>query len=117
MGVLEQRSHMQFSLLSVDESLLYVGPYAIRTGDWTLQSDKERDWSFPVESREDGSWVGWRDSDSTLLWNGVDGSLLSELATGFDKNALPEWIATPWMDRYISTDMGNGTLTAFTLPE
>lgn len=115
--VLEQRSHMQFSELSKDESLLYVGPFAVETQGWTLQNDQERDWSFPVESREDGSWVGWRQSDSLLFQVGADGTVLSEQATGFDKMALPEWIATPWMSRYIATDMGSGTLTAFTLPE
>ena len=116
-AVLEKRSHMQFSELSQDQQLLYVGPYAVETQGWTLQNDKERDWSFPVDSREDGSWVGWRQNDSVLLQFGEDGTLLSELSTGLNGMALPEWIATPWMGRYIATDMGSGSLTAFTLSE
>ena len=116
-GALQKRSHMQFSSLSQDQSLLYIGPYAVSTDTWLATPALDRDWSFPVHQDAQGDWVGWRESDTSLVRFSAAGEELATVPTEFGSTALPEWIHTPWLNRYIATDMGQGTLNAFSFTE
>lgn len=116
-GAFDARLRLQLSALSTDQSLLYIGPHAVSTSTWLAAPTMDRDWSFAVQQDGEGDWIGWRESDGTLVRYDAEGVELETVSTGFGPRAQPEWIATPWGGRYIATDMGQGSLNAFSFPE
>ena len=117
LGALNGPVRLQLSALSTDQSLLYIGPHAVSTNTWQAAPAMDRDWTFAVHQDAEGDWIGWRESEGALVRYDADGVALETVSTGFGPQARPEWIPTPWGGRYIATDMGLGTLNAFSFRE
>ena len=112
--LLPGQTRLQLSVLSANDALLYIGPFAIDVSTLDRRPGKDREWTFAIAQHGD-TWIAWRGDDAMILLVDDDGEVLRTLATDIVPGGAqaPEFFWAPeWESRLVYTDMRRAGVVA-----
>ena len=109
-------TRLQYSALSDDGSLLYIGPHAIDATTLQRAASLDRSWTFAIDE-VDGRWLAWRSEDVSVLLVDGEGTIDSVMPTEITPGAqAPEFDWMPWWEeRLVFTEIRRAGLVSWPL--